>query len=72
MPLSAFTPQVREDQILQRVRHFAVEEGIDARSDRHWRMAKRCWQWVETTGSRWGLTVLAPDGLRSATVTAVW
>ena len=28
---SPFRDQLREDQILQRVRHFAVEEGLDAR-----------------------------------------
>jgi aspartate aminotransferase-like enzyme len=34
-------------------------------------MAERCWEWVETEGSRRGLRVLAPEGRRAPTNTAV-
>lgn len=56
--------------LLEQLRYIA-REGVEARAERHWRMAERCWRWVETTGSRWDLSVLAPEGLRSATVTAI-
>ncbi|HEV2736727.1 MAG TPA: alanine--glyoxylate aminotransferase family protein [Longimicrobiaceae bacterium] len=46
-------------------------EGIGARVARHRAMAERCWEWVETAGARWGLRVLAPQGFRSPTNTAV-
>ncbi|HEV2131044.1 MAG TPA: alanine--glyoxylate aminotransferase family protein [Longimicrobiaceae bacterium] len=47
------------------------EEGIEARAERHWRMAERCWRWAEEVGARRGLQVLAPEGRRSPTVTAL-
>lgn len=49
------------------------EEGLEARFSRHRRMAVRTWDWVtevaEATGE--GFRVLAPEGYRSPTVTAV-
>jgi aspartate aminotransferase-like enzyme len=50
---------------------YIEEEGLEARADRHWRMAERCWEWTETTGARWDLSVLAPEGFRSPTVTTI-
>ncbi|MBV9774982.1 MAG: alanine--glyoxylate aminotransferase family protein [Gemmatimonadetes bacterium] len=47
------------------------EEGVEARVARHREMAERCWEWVETEGARRGLSVLAPEGLRSPTHTAI-
>lgn len=47
------------------------EEGVETRAARHREMAERCWEWVETEGARWGLAVLAPEGLRSPTNTAI-
>jgi aspartate aminotransferase-like enzyme len=48
-------------------------EGMEARWARHARMAERTWGWVEDTAARTGtaLKVLAPEGGRSPTVTAV-
>ncbi|MHB1193502.1 MAG: pyridoxal-phosphate-dependent aminotransferase family protein [Longimicrobiales bacterium] len=48
-------------------------EGMEARWARHARMAQRTWAWVEEAASRTGaaLKVLAPEGRRSPTVTAV-
>lgn len=46
-------------------------EGIGARIARHRAMAERCLEWVETRGARWGLRVLAPEGRRSPTNTAI-
>jgi len=49
------------------------EEGLEGRWARHLDMARRTWEWVarldERTGARFD--VLAPDGYRSPTVTAV-
>lgn len=47
------------------------EEGVEARADRHWAMARRCWQWVEERGGRWGMSLFAPEGSRSPTVTCI-
>lgn len=41
-------------------------EGLAARAERHWAMAERCWSWAEEQP---GVSVLAPDGRRSPTVT---
>jgi len=48
-------------------------EGMEARWARHTRMAERTWGWVEETARETGaaLRVLAPEGFRSPTVTAV-
>lgn len=46
-------------------------EGVDARAARHRRMADRCRAWTEEAGARWGLSLLAPEGYRSETVTAI-
>jgi aspartate aminotransferase-like enzyme len=57
-----------EDQ-LARIR----DEGIERRWERHERMAGRTWRWVEELRDETGLPfrVLAPEGFRSPTVTAV-
>ena len=48
-------------------------EGMEARWARHQAMARRTWGWVETSEERTGvpMDVLAPEGARSPTVTAV-
>lgn len=46
-------------------------EGLPARLDRHRAMATRCQEWTETVGPRFGLSLLAPEGYRAPTVTAI-
>lgn len=46
-------------------------EGVEARAARHWAMAERTWRWVEERGPRWGLSLFAPQGRRSPTVTTI-
>ncbi|HEX8393059.1 MAG TPA: aminotransferase class V-fold PLP-dependent enzyme [Longimicrobium sp.] len=46
-------------------------EGVEARAERHWRMAGRAWEWVMDRGPRWGLSLFAPEGARSPTVTTI-
>lgn len=49
------------------------EEGLEDRWRRHWGMARRTHEWVEELAERTGrpFRVLAPEGYRSPTVTAV-
>ncbi len=56
----------------EQLRHIA-EEGVEERWARHTRMAEYTWSWVGRLGDRHGLdvSVLAPHGFRSATVTCV-
>jgi aspartate aminotransferase-like enzyme len=56
--------------LAEQCRHIRAE-GIDARAERHWAMAKRCWEWVETTGRGHGMSLFAPEGCRSPTVTCI-
>lgn len=46
-------------------------EGVDSRAARHVAMAERCRSWVDTTGAGAGLSIFAPEGARSWTVTAI-
>ncbi|HET7230593.1 MAG TPA: alanine--glyoxylate aminotransferase family protein [Longimicrobium sp.] len=46
-------------------------EGVEARADRHWAMARRCWAWVAEQGPKWGFSLFAPEGRRSPTVTCI-
>jgi aspartate aminotransferase-like enzyme len=46
-------------------------EGVEARALRHWTMAERCAGWVRERGGRWGLSLFAPEGRRSPTVTTL-
>jgi aspartate aminotransferase-like enzyme len=64
------TPAVNLIYALVEQLRYIDEEGLEGRAQRHWRMAERTWRWAETVGDRWGLSVLAPEGARSATVTA--
>lgn len=48
-----------------------AEESVEGRAERHWAMARRCWEWTETEGARRGLSLVAPEGQRSPTVTAI-
>jgi predicted phosphoserine aminotransferase len=48
------------------------EGGVEARWERHRRMAERTWEWVEAMHERGvGLRVMAPAGGRSPTVTTI-
>lgn len=64
------TPAVNLIYALVEQLRYIDEEGLDARARRHRRMAERTWQWAEDVGGRWGMSVLAPEGARSPTVTA--
>jgi aspartate aminotransferase-like enzyme len=55
--------------MLEQLRRLDAE-GIDARSERHFAMARRCWEWVESRGGS-GLEILAAQGSRSPTVTTI-
>jgi len=46
-------------------------EGVENRAERHRAMAVRCQEWVRTVGARHGLSLFAPEGLRSWTTTAI-
>lgn len=49
-----------------------MEETIEARWERHEAMARRCWAWVDEMRARGApLSVLAPEGFRSPTVTCI-
>jgi aspartate aminotransferase-like enzyme len=50
-----------------------LREGIEARWERHTAMAERTCRWVEETSAALGVAmgILAPDGARSPTVTAL-
>jgi aspartate aminotransferase-like enzyme len=56
--------------LAEQCRHIAAE-GVDARAERHWTMAKRCWEWVTEKGPKWGMSLFAPEGCRSPTVTCI-
>ncbi|HET7463199.1 MAG TPA: alanine--glyoxylate aminotransferase family protein [Longimicrobium sp.] len=56
--------------LAEQCRRIAAE-GVEARADRHWAMARRCWEWVRDQGPRWGLSLFAPEGRRSPTVTCI-
>lgn len=50
-----------------------LDEGIEARWERHRRMARTCWEWVDRMREerRFDVQVLAPSGSRSPTVTCI-
>lgn len=64
------TPAVSLLYALVEQMRYIDAEGVEARARRHREMAERCWNWAEGAGERSGLSVLAPDGARSPTVTA--
>lgn len=65
------TPAVSLVYALAEQCRAVAAEGVDARAERHWDMARRCWQWVEADGARWGMSLFAPEGCRSSTVTCI-
>ena len=66
------TPAISTLFALQVQLAIMAAEGIEARWARHLRMAERTWHWVEEVEAKGvGLRVLAPEGHRSPTVTAV-
>ena len=58
--------------LAEQLRHFSAE-GLEGRWARHRAMARRCAEWAEGTRERVGteLTILAPEGFRSPTVTCL-
>jgi aspartate aminotransferase-like enzyme len=56
--------------LAEQCRHIAAE-GVDARAGRHRAMAERCWEWVTEKGPKWGMSLFAPEGCRSPTVTCI-
>jgi aspartate aminotransferase-like enzyme len=65
------TPAVSIFYALREQMRRIEAEGVEARADRHTSMAERCREWVETTGAGYGLSLLAPEGVRSWTTTAI-
>jgi aspartate aminotransferase-like enzyme len=65
------TPALTLFYALQKQLERIQAEGIEARLARHQAMAERCWEWTETTGARFGLSLFAPEGYRAPTVTAI-
>ncbi|CAN5739229.1 alanine--glyoxylate aminotransferase family protein [soil metagenome] len=55
--------------MLEQLRRIDVE-GLQSRAERHLAMARRCWEWVESRQQD-GLGILAPEGARSPTVSAI-
>ena len=56
--------------LVEQCRHLA-DEGVEARAARHLAMRDRCVTWVEERGTRWGMSLFAPEGCRSPTVTCI-
>lgn len=65
------TPAVSLLYALAEQARSIAAEGVEARIDRHRAMMDRCHRWTEGAGARWGLSLLAPEGRRSPTVTAI-
>ncbi|MFW6084752.1 MAG: pyridoxal-phosphate-dependent aminotransferase family protein [Gemmatimonadota bacterium] len=67
------TPAVSLLYALRRQLERIEEEGLEARFDRHARMARRTREWVERLAAASGRSyrIFAPEGFRSPTVTAV-
>ncbi len=67
------TPAVNLFYALESQMERITHEGIENRWDRHREMAERTWAWVIDLADRTGsdFSVLAPEGYRSPTVTAV-
>ncbi|HEX9937758.1 MAG TPA: alanine--glyoxylate aminotransferase family protein [Longimicrobium sp.] len=56
--------------LAEQCRRIAAE-GVEARAERHWAMARRCWAWVDEGGAARGMSLFAPEGCRSPTVTCI-
>ncbi len=67
------TPAIHLIYALRRQLERVAEEGLEARFARHERMARRTHEWIAGTAERTGrpFRVLAPEGYRSPTVTAL-
>jgi aspartate aminotransferase-like enzyme len=67
------TPAVSLMYAMQVQVEHIMAEGIEARWARHKAMAERTWRWVDETRERTGIgiTLLAPEGYRSPTVTCI-
>jgi aspartate aminotransferase-like enzyme len=65
------TPALSLIYALAEQAHRIDMETVDGRAARHWRMADRCREWVEARGGEWGLSMFAPEGCRSPTVTTI-
>ena len=66
------TPAVSLLYALQVQLEHMLHEGIEARWKRHQAMAERTWRWVDEMRNRGiALSLLAPEGYRSPTVTCI-
>ncbi len=65
------TPALSLIYALQEQLRRIEAEGVEARVARHTAMAERCRAWVEAEGARRGLSLFAPEGRRSPTVTTI-
>lgn len=65
------TPALTLIYALQEQLRRIEAEGIGARASRHRAMAERCWTWTRESGGKAGLSLFAPEGSRSYTVTAI-
>jgi aspartate aminotransferase-like enzyme len=68
-----FTPAIPLLYALDAQVQRIAREGLQVRLARHARMAEKTWTWVESARERLGveLSVLAPEGFRSPTVTCI-
>ena len=48
-----------------------MQEGVQARWDRHAAMAKRTWEWTSEIGPKLGVKLYAPEGYRAPGVTCI-
>ena len=65
------TPALSLIYALQVQARRIAAETVDGRAERHEAMARRSRAWVEENGARWGLSLFAPEGCRSPTVTTI-
>lgn len=65
------TPALSLIYALQAQARRIAAETVDARAERHAAMARRSRAWVEENAARWGLSLFAPEGCRSPTVTTI-
>ncbi|HEX2203639.1 MAG TPA: aminotransferase class V-fold PLP-dependent enzyme [Longimicrobium sp.] len=65
------TPALSLLYALQAQARRIAAESVELRAERHWAMARRSWAWVAEHGARWGLSLFAPEGCRSPTVTTI-
>ena len=65
------TPAVHLVFALARQLADVEAETVSGRAARHHALRERCCAWAEERGARWGLSLFAPGGFRSPTVTTL-